>query len=477
MAVILSPSSLVSALEAGTPPADYYSPVFITAFQTSVTTPPTTAVDAVELYNGTDEPVNVRGWTIKAFAGDESVCSINVASDDVYIPPEGYVVLAAAGLFGNANVREFPAPCGRQDSVINRLELTSPARLEETIRDLPTGGFVRKGLTTTYRDEDDDFLDNFSPITSRPNATLYVGEWYQPAAATAMQISEILPRARSCSPLATAPDCHDYVKLYNPTAGPINLTGLRLRIGYQGQNVTTSNAIVLAGTLGAGRYGIIDTKADGAPLAVTDGGGWVWFEDTYGIKRYDGTVVSYPSASSITKIGWAWAYNETSGNWQWTSTPTPYDRPSVFTQPAQDSSAGTSSSTLVPCRADQYRNPATNRCKLRAAAASGLQPCAANQFRNPATNRCKSLASTASTLKPCAANQERNPATNRCRTKAVLAAADFPVKNVPEGKQAAVGWWAFGGAAVLAAGYAGWEWRREVLRGVLKVASLFGAGK
>ena len=120
----------------------------------------------------------------------------------------------------------------------------------------------------------------------------------------------------------------------------------------------------------------------------------------------------------------------------------------------------TSASSLAPCASNQYRNPETNRCRSLVSTASVLKPCASTQERNPVTNRCRLINS--SSLKPCTAGQERNPTTNRCRNKGSNVVADFPVEAVAETGEATIGWWAFGGVGTLAAGYAGWEWRREV---------------
>lgn len=136
----------------------------------------------------------------------------------------------------------------------------------------------------------------------------------------------------------------------------------------------------------------------------------------------------------------------------------------------------TATSLLKPCVSNQERNPLTNRCRLISSTASTLKPCASNQQRNPATNRCRLIGAGGSSLKPCAANQERNPATNRCRKKVAGTVADFPVEAVAESGKATVGWWAFGGVGILAAGYAGWEWRREVMS-LIKRFSPFGIGR
>jgi hypothetical protein len=455
-----------SALTTTSPPENYLSPVFITAFQLAPTNPGEADLNVLELYNETDQPINMKDWKAAVYVDDQLVCEITLAEDDVYIPPEGYVVVAQQSVFGgtNENIAEFDTPCNVPLSGNQKLQLQSTDQVEETINGILNGAYVRKGLTTTYRDEDDAFTDNFSSITTREGSAVYAGAWYYVDAATAIQIVEIVPRARTCSPLDTALDCNDYVKLYNPTYEFVSLDRLRLRIGYKEQNITTANAIALAGTMAPSSYGVIAKKSSTDSLSITDGGGWVWLEDIYGVKQYDNSVVLYPSASSVTKIGWAWAYDESDGEWKWTSTTTPYNMPSRFTLPVEAPDESTAS-TLTPCRDDQYRSLETNRCRLiSSSSSSSLKPCAVNQYRNLETNRCRSTVSAASSRKPCAVGQERNPMTNRCRkaTGGTIPSADFPVETIKSQAGDSVGWLAFAGVGIMAAGYGAWEWRREV---------------
>jgi hypothetical protein len=134
-------------------------------------------------------------------------------------------------------------------------------------------------------------------------------------------------------------------------------------------------------------------------------------------------------------------------------------------------------SALLPCKEGQYRSEETGRCRSIASdAASVLKPCADDQFRNPATNRCKKLAS-ADDLADCGEGRQRNPATNRCRnvtSSSDVPAAAFAVEPLKDSTTAFVGWWALGGIAVLALGYAGWEWRREVSQFLRKAIVFLG---
>lgn len=117
---------------------------------------------------------------------------------------------------------------------------------------------------------------------------------------------------------------------------------------------------------------------------------------------------------------------------------------------------------ITNCEADQYRNPETGRCRKIATTAS-VTPCKEGQYRSEETNRCRNIVAAGSQA-PCAEGQERNPDTNRCRNVLAKSVPDaaFAVQPVQEGMRAFVGWWALGGIGVLAAGYAGWEWRREI---------------
>ncbi len=208
--------------------------------------------------------------------------------------------------------------------------------------------------------------------------------------------------------------CNDYAKLFNSSGEPIDLSAYRLRTSYGGTKSSSSNTVSLNGILKPGAYTVVNTKNDGSPLSLTESGGYVWLEDTYGVQIYQ-PIVQYPDASSTTKVGWAWALN--GSIWQWSSSPEPAGANQFPPEVQTVASASSTSTSLEPCGPGKYRNPLTNRCKTVVSAVT-LVPCKPNQERNPATNRCRSLlvASNSSSLTPCKEGQERNPATNRCRS-------------------------------------------------------------
>ncbi len=137
------------------------------------------------------------------------------------------------------------------------------------------------------------------------------------------------------------------------------------------------------------------------------------------------------------------------------------------------------SEILIPCKAGQYRSEETNRCRSIVADVVSLVPCSEGEERNPETNRCRSVLGTSTTaLLPCSEGEERNPETNRCRKiVSTMPTAGFAVQPISDTATGVVGWWAFGGIGLLALGYAGWEWRTEVVRISRRLASFIHLSK
>ena len=127
---------------------------------------------------------------------------------------------------------------------------------------------------------------------------------------------------------------------------------------------------------------------------------------------------------------------------------------------------------ITPCKDGYYRSEETGRCRsIASAAAKTLKPCPEGQFRNSSTGRCKKIASTDDIAKECPEGFERNPQTKRCRK---IKSANMPTVGsaAAEVKQVAGatwGWWVFGGVSLLAVGYGVWQWRWEISQFVRKI--------
>lgn len=469
------------------PPILPNSPLLFTAYFIETATP-----HYIELYNSSSDLINIRDWkmtmTWSSIApGTPSAVttplSLKLSNSDQYIPAKSYAVVGFGDAVNNPSIH-VDALTGQPGEYISQLQLENPSYQPYTkyFSSAQTAPMRLKETSTGYTS-----TGNYSAET---RSSLYDNGLYEVGisspASVPLQVVEVLANPRTCSPLETDTACREYVKLYNPTDGDISFENTRLHIGSMSSSGTT---VHLGGVIKAGSNAVFSTKEDGSDLSISNGGGYVWLEDTYGLKIYDNTVMAFEDATSSIHKGQSWALID--GQWQW-ATPSPSGA-NLPLPPEPEQTTPATTSIVQPCRSDQYRNPLTNRCKLIEVSDSSLTPCAANQYRSPETNRCRlvnaasssssltpcaanqyrstetnrcRLVSTASTssLKPCATNQERNPDTNRCRniTSSQIPQADFAVQTTADPPSQTIGWLAFAGVAGLAASYGVWEWRREI---------------
>jgi hypothetical protein len=473
----------------------------------------------VQLFNNSDSIVDMRGWKLELIATNTTnEVDVTLAAFSAWLLPRGYVVAGDNSITGADAVFQLDSATKQALATMTDEDFKIiPSSTATTTNDfdvnaatkwsscnsgagtcssctsassaalLTPGQWLQRKLSTSgkYTVSTPPSPGDF--CTQNGAATLTGDGLYQPPIDTAgLQIVELLPNAQNCSPTNTSLLCGDYVKLFNATNKPVDLSAYRLRTSYDGTKSSSSNTITLNGLLAPGAYTLVNTKNDGTPLSLTESGGYVWLEDTYGMQIYQ-PVVQYPDASSTTKVGWAWALG--GSTWGWTSSPQPtganYFPPESPTNTTSSSTATlvpckpgqernpltnrcrtiVSAATLVPCKPDQTRNPATNRCRsLLATSTLSLTPCKAGQQRNPATNRCRAVLGASTTLKPCAAGQARNPATNRCRKVTAASIANIQDVKAATTASSAHWQWFIAAAVVLAAlGYAFYEWRQDIL--------------
>lgn len=358
------------------------------------------------------------------------------------------------------------------------------------------------------------FTVDYKELPSALSLTLLSDELYSPPQSTfGLEIVEILPNSKNCSIAEQDISCGDYIKVQNKGNQSIDLANYRVRYGYQGQASTKANTFnwhsefTDPGLLDPGEYFTIYLQDDNRTrVSLPDEGRFVWIEDMLGMVNYSqepNTNIQYPDAAKVANKGQSWAFDTANQQWKW-GIPSP-DTSNVFPAKAEVGGSGSGSSrSLKPCRADQFRNPATNRCKLISSSTSVLKPCRSDQYRNPETNRCKSIASASSTLKPCAAdqyrnpetnrckkisnststlkpckpNQERNPETNRCKKVIKDVAVEGAVDEVPQNNSSTKNMapWLVGlagGGVVL---YGIYEWRTEIMEATLRLRGSFGKG-
>lgn len=467
-----------------------------------------------QIFNTSDRAIALGGWQLRLY--DDGMLAGDVRLPAMYIAPKEYVIVSNDGAVGDADIR-VALPVTLSTTAVNdtmQLISSDPMMTPETVTlkvEKDAKGAVTNNHYETRQVLSQSSAGNYTSTSTfkpeAPTAPLYGRGVYQPRMDFPLMPVEVLANPRACAPGEASGDCKEYVKLYNHTAEPVSLDGVRLRAGYQGQASTSSNTAELGGVLQPGEY-------QSFALPLTNTGGYVWLEDSYGVVVYATTVVEYPDASSTTHKGQSWAH-PAEGDWRWM-----LPNPTGQSAPIPVVEDTTTASTEKACAADQYRNPDTGRCKkydvaaepapcaddqernpetgrcrkvtavavtacdpgqernpdtgrcrkVATTVAAALTPCKEGQERNPDTNRCRTIASATDELKPCAPGQERNPDTNRCRK--------IPGTNTPAGYKAdptqpaaadRTIWWALGGLGAAALGYILWEWRAEVSRAINRI--------
>lgn len=458
--------------------------------------------DFFEFYNQSTSPVLLQDWRINfSIQGtDIATGQITEQAYSIQLPagwllPKQYHTLQR-GTESQLNVSSYQTDTALQNPILKKIVL------------------VEENETKQYNVEPSPGLkaEQWAQHKQRMNASLKVSgvfttdyavksgalngfsdALYNPPNTTQLQIVEILPNARSCSPTDASLDCNDYIKLYNPTSAFIDASTYRLRTDSGGTKSSATNTFTLATIIAPGGYAMVTARDNGEAISITNNGGYAWLEDAYGVQVYRETMVAYPDASIAAGKGNSWALDTKDTTWKWMM-PAPnqvnYWPPEATGKGSESVAAladcgpgkernpetnrcrnivSTDGSSLTLCKAGQERNPDTNRCRSVSVASSSLKPCDTGQIRNSTTNRCKAVAS-ASTLTPCKAGQERNPETNRCR-KAALTSKDLSaVKDVESSTKANMkGWWLTGAAILVAMAYGVYEWRQDIAQRFAKI--------
>lgn len=447
-------------------------PLMITAYKTSMDGKD---LDYLEVYNGGKTLARLQDWSILDIVNGGRQLNIDTSFDG-WMLPGTHLVASRDGLVSGASF----TITGWSDVATNPMGSLRIAR--DGFRNLDVNLSASNhgnDMVRTYNIDSYSTAANPFVINNRLSPhKLFDDGLYMAPSAPGIIVAEIYPYSSSCSPFDDSVLCGDYIKLYNPTPSTITLDDMVLRTDSSSASRTASNTFTLSGELASGEYKTIFTTDSGARLSLTNSGGYVWLEDLYGLEIYHDTLARYESAgSSLQGYSFALADDDT---WQWTSTPQPHGD-NIITAPVEAPcpegkyrnpetnrcrSLEDTLNALTACEEGYERNPTTNRCrKIVDAGSSTLTPCKEGQERNPATNRCRSIASAVAELLPCDEGYERNPTTNRCRkvSSGEIPEAPFAVERI-ETQAPAWQWWVGGVILGGIAGYAIWEWRREIAK-------------
>lgn len=471
MAVWFVPSvSADDIITTPTMPQPDASPLIITSYKT---TNNGTDIGFIQIYNSSSALQDLNTWTITDVENNRSII---VAPQAGYIEPNTHVVIAKDGVTNATYAMAEWSVDVAAPKVMKAITLTSQQYKPHTsmIGGTVDAWMMRNSTTSGYS------TATTAAAFSAPYQPLFDdGLYTMPSAPTGLRVVEMYPYASDCDPLDDSVLCGDYVELTNESDMAIDLSQYVLRTDSSSSSRTTTNTIDLSpyGVVDPGAYVLVSQTDAGARLSLTNSGGYVWVEDTWGLAQFPETMTRYESASSDLQ-GYGYALDQ-AGAWQWTSTPTPGAVNIITPKPAPVCPDGKYLSpdtnrcrsledainALATCDEGSERNPMTNRCRKIATTASSTQtPCKEGQVRNPDTNRCRSIASEVADLIPCNDGYERNPATNRCRKVAVAGSetTKYPVEPYKQGGASMATWWVMGGIGTLALGYAVWEWREEI---------------
>ncbi len=480
LAWLPAPQSFAASISAAPTYFPLVAPILISSYKTSNGAK---TLEYVEIYNAGSEPVDVAQWVLNDTVNAQRI-SFRARVNDGILEPGRHVIISRDGIIGNSSY------------VLNEYEAAKPMTALDLVRDgyrtvanvfntKYVDRLMTRNMTTTgYSQAASPFDSSTRPLLT-DGVTQQVfddGLYVPPVVPLGLRIVEVYPYASDCTPFDDSVLCGDYVKLYNDSDADVSVDDMVLRTDSGSGTRTSSNTVTLMGIIAAHGYMTVAATDGGSMLSLTNSGGYVWLEDMWGLVSYKETATAYVAAST-TEQGYAYAMG-TDGVWAWTTTPQP-NRANVMTAPvvvATECAEGKyrnpetgrcrnieeAVNALAVCAEGEERNPATGRCrKLTVKLASTLVPCGDGQERNPATNRCRSIASAVAELLPCDEGYERNPATNRCRKIPVsdMPLAAFPVEPTKPTSQTLGMWLAVGGVVAAAAGYAAWEWRREIAGG------------
>lgn len=455
-------------------------------------------LDVVEVANISKAPVRLGDWSMQVATNGGSANAIETEKVDGWLLPNQHVLYASLDhSLPTSSLLMEGVLLGNQASTV-KISLAYIASSDEEVR-FVNSTIEQAGLSAIKNDtayfrkhnsSDSDYLTTFAAI----DRSFYNDELYEaPVGAEGLKIVEIYPYSSDCAPDDNSILCGDYVKLVNTTSSDIVLDDYVLRTDSSSATRTSSNTVALSGAIGPNSYYVVSSLDNGARLSLTNTGGYVWLEDSWGMARYGNTMTNYAAASASEK-GYAYALD--GDTWKWTSTPAP-DGPNLITslnETALECPAGKyrnpetgrcrtieeAVNAMSACEEGYERNPLTNRCrKIITTSPTSLTPCLEGQERNPATNRCRSIANAVAELLPCDEGYERNPDTNRCRKvqASEVPLVGYPVQSTAKGSSDATGWIAFAAVLTLALGYGVWEWRGEIAGVARRGLAIFKTSK
>lgn len=455
----------------------------------------------VEIYNPTNQNVNLAGWKIEYYTGS-GVETVGKIFKDEVILANGFLVLSNDKM--SADVIKFDNNLGLAQNDGSVVLLRSDGSVADIVgwgnNSKSAGSPIKGGVKIVWRcfvgENIIDSKNNSTDfLSSKDSDNQEIVPYSRPNCKTPDSKSESPKELNKCeglklSEIASNVD-EQFIEIINSGEKTVITTGCKLTVGDSGVRENIGDI-----ELNPGEFLTIKIKNTNLKLPKTKGK--VYLLDEVGSKIDSAEYEKLAKSSSWSLIDDEWMQTfmitENSENIfkEYLDCQNGYERNALgkcvkISVPPVESPCpvgqyrhpetrrcrkNEAEKTITPCKDGYYRSEETGRCRsIASAAAKTLKPCPEGQFRNSTTGRCKKIASTDDIAKECPEGFERNPQTKRCRK---IKSANMPTVGsaAAEVKQVAGatwGWWVFGGVSLLAVGYGVWQWRWEISQFVRKI--------
>ena len=451
----------------------------------------------VEIYNPTNQNVNLAGWKIEYYAGSSAKPVGKIFKDEVILA-NGFLVLSNNKML--ASVIKFDNNLGLAQNdgsvVLSRLDGSVSDTVGWGNNSKSAGSPIKGGVKIVWRCFiDGNIIDSKNFLSGKNLNNQEVEPYSRPNCKSPESKSESSKELNKCeglklSEIASNVD-EQFIEIVNSGEKTVITTGCKLAVSDAGVRENIGDI-----ELNPGEFLTIKIKNTKLKLPKTKGK--VYLLDEVGSKIDVAEYSSMPKGASWSSVDDEWtrtfAITEGTANIfkEYPDCQNGYERNvlgrcvKIVISPIESPCPVgqyrhpethrcrkiEAAKTITPCKDGYYRSEETGRCRsIASAAAKTLKPCPEGQFRNSSTGRCKKIASTDDIAKECPEGFERNPQTKRCRK---IKSANMPTVGsaAAEVKQvagAAWGWWVFGGVSLLAVGYGVWQWRWEISQFVRKI--------
>lgn len=450
----------------------------------------------IEIYNPTNQNVDLTGWKIEYYAGSGVETVGKIFKDEVILANE-FLVLSNDKMLAGAIKFDNNLGLAQNDGsvVLSR----SDGSVADTVgwgnNSKSAGSPIKGGVKIVWRCFIDENIIDSKFLSGKNLNNQEVEPYSRPNCKTPDSKSESSKELNKCeglklSEIASNVD-EQFIEIINSGEKTVITTGCKLTVSDSGVRENIGDI-----ELNPGEFLTIKIKNTNLKLPKTKGKVYLLDEAGSKIDISEYNNISKGASWSLVDDEWTRTFAITEGAAnvfkEYPDCQSGYERNvlgrcvKIATPPVESPCPVgqyrhpetrrcrkiEAEKTITPCKDGYYRSEETGRCRsIASAAAKTLKPCPEGQFRNSVTGRCKKIASTDDIAKECPEGFERNPQTKRCRK---IKSANMPTVGsaAAEVKQVAGatwGWWVFGGVSLLAVGYGVWQWRWEISQFVRKI--------